>query len=291
MVVHAAGVALIMEGVVVHAVGEALGVEAVLAVVELAVLDVGLVVLLLIHLLAPSVVDAELVGEDGVHVHDGEHVVDAVTVGRHHVGELEVGLDIDGVGDGAGASLVGLDREGDHELAPCVVGVEAVDVVGLVTAVAVVPCPGDHVGGSEDGDVGNVDEGDLAALAEVGSLRVGEEVGDGLGIYGEVVGLEDGVGAAVLGADDEQHAIYAAVLHGEGGVGAVGGEHDLVALVDDGPVVVEGDLRVVLTVGIGGEVGEGGVEGRAALHAAGAEVGDGLRVEDDLRGIAIGADQ
>lgn len=289
VVVDAAGVALVVEGEVVDAVGEAFGVESLGIIVEDVILDVCLVVFLGVDAFPPSVIDVESVGEDGVHVLDGEDVVDAVAVGCHDVGEDEVCLDVDGVADGAGAALVGLDGERYDELAPGVVGVLSVGLVGFVAAVAVVPGPVDHVVDVEDGGVGDVDECDFTALAEVRPLGVGDEVADGLREDGEVCGLDDGVAATFRGVHDELHAVDAGFLDGEGGSGGIGGEHDLAGgIIDDAPLVGEFDVGM-RSVGVGGLVGHDGVEGGAVFEEAGGELCDGLRVDDDLGGVGVAA--
>ena len=85
---------LVGERVIIDPVGEVVAVEGVRADVDFAVARVGVVVLHVEHLLAPSVVDDELVvpvfvGIFGVDVRvevlDGPHVVDVVAVGRDQI--------------------------------------------------------------------------------------------------------------------------------------------------------------------------------------------------------------
>jgi len=90
------GFAFVGERVVIYAVGEVVAVERVGADVDFAVPRVSVVVLGVEHLLAPTVVNNQLVvpilvgilGVDvRVEVLDGPHVVDAVTVGRDDIRE------------------------------------------------------------------------------------------------------------------------------------------------------------------------------------------------------------
>ena len=214
MVIDGLGVAFVMEGEVEDTVGELVGAEAFAGVLDFsgAFADEGLVVLLLIDLLAPTVIDGEDVGQLRVHVLDSEHIVLAVAVRCDDIGEFEVGLNIDHVGHTALATLVGGNGEGDGVFTPLGVGMFAVDVVGLLAAVAVVPGPMLSVIGGEDTDIGKVEEGDVAAFTEVGAFGVGHEVGDGLRIDVQVVGFGGGVGTAVLCLHIERDGIDTGIL-------------------------------------------------------------------------------
>ena len=188
VVVNGLGVTFVVEGVVIDTVGEFVSGETVAFVVDLllSIAGVGLVILLLIDFLAPTVINGEDVRHQRVHVLDGKHVILAVTVRGDDVGEDEVGLDIDYVADGALTALVGSDGESDGVFAPRRVGMFSIDVVGVVTF-AVIPCPVDGIACREHAGVGNVDECDGTAFTKIGAFRVRKEVGNGLGVNGEIV--------------------------------------------------------------------------------------------------------
>ena len=91
-----------MERVVINAVGEARTVEDVLAGIDRAVLGVGVVVLGIIHLIAPAVMDEQTVVAVAIRIFridicvqilNSEHVIDAIAIRGDHVREDKILLD------------------------------------------------------------------------------------------------------------------------------------------------------------------------------------------------------
>ena len=64
---------------------------------------------------------------------------------------------------------------------------QAVEVVRLVAAIAVIPGPSNRVVRVEHGGIGDVEEGDGAAFAQVRAFRGRDEVGNRLCIHRQVV--------------------------------------------------------------------------------------------------------
>ena len=139
----------VIEAEIIDPVGQVAAVEGLRARRDDAVAREGVVVVRLINLLAPAVVDEQvvvaiLVGilrvDIRVQVLDGEHVVEAVAVGRDDIGEHQVLLNHHRVGDLAVAACGSLNAQCHVVVAPLRVGVRGRETA---VSVAVIKIPSD----------------------------------------------------------------------------------------------------------------------------------------------------